>query len=133
VKNREPNFDLIQEYLGFNGRSIVFFLAILVGTVAVVTCIYTAIFGYDTWQNNMDQAGSLMLSNLEVPPTDPNTAGPVGPNVVPAAGTGGCQLLCPTCGVVDRPNWNAQGDPICPTCGGMLQVAGGGTASRLAA
>lgn len=130
---RDNDVDLIQEYLGISGRSIVIFLAVSVGTVAVVTCLYTAIFGYDTWKNNMDQAGSLMLSNFDVPPTDPNTANPVNPGVVPAAGAGGCQLVCPNCGVVDRPNWNTNGDPICPSCGGQLNVAGGGTASRLAA
>lgn len=130
----DDNVDVFREYLGFSGRSVAIFLAVSVATVAVVTCLYTAIFGYDTWRNNMSQAGSLMLSNFDVPPTDPATGAPVNNGVAPVAAAGGCQFLCPSCGVVDLPTWNANGDPICPSCGGLLGVgSGGGTAAKLAA
>lgn len=126
--------DVIHEYLGFSGRSIAIFLAVSVATVAVVTCLYSAIFGFDTWRNDMTQAGSLMLSNFDVPPADPATGAQVDPGAVPAAAVGGCQFLCPSCGVVDLPMWSAVGDPMCPSCGALLGVqGGGGAATKLAA
>jgi hypothetical protein len=114
------------DYFGVGGRPIVLFLALVIGTVAVVTIIYGSIFGFDTWSNNMQQAGSLMLSNSGTPATQPSElAGPTAPAIIPAAATvGGSQLVCPNCGGVALPRWSAQGRPLCPNCGGAVNLSG---------
>ena len=132
MREQEEDINLLREYLGFGGRSLVIFLAATVGTVAVVTCIYTSIFGYESWSNNMEQAGSLMLSGMDAPVADPAAPPTGGAQAVPAATTGGCQLQCPSCGVVDFPIWSTTGDPMCPKCGVLLDGIANG-AAQLAA
>ena len=43
-------------------------LALLIGVFAVVTGIYVALNGINSWKTNMQQAGSLMVSNFDAPP-----------------------------------------------------------------
>lgn len=131
----EPS-SALKDYLGVGGRPIVLFLALVIGTTAVVTCIYGAIFGFDTWSNNMQQAGSLVLSDFNTPATQPGTiAGPTGHGINPAGATvGGSQLNCPNCGPVALPQWTPHGTPLCPACGAPLSLGGAsGNKAKLAA
>ncbi len=128
--------DIMRDYFGFGGQPILIFFVLVIGTVAAVTCIYGAIFGFDTWSNNMQQAGSLMLSNFGAPATQPNLqTGPACPGIRPVAAQADVgQFGCPNCNRVVIPKWTKQGTPICPICGGTLNGgASSGAAGQLAA
>lgn len=133
----ERSGNLLEDYFGFGGQPILIFAVLVIATVALITVIYGAIFGFDTWSNNMHQAGSLMLSNFDQPlGAQPATGGgAASPGVVPAAATVGPGYNCPTCGIVQIPKWSAQGAPLCPSCGGVLSgsAANAGVAGRLVA
>ncbi len=105
------------------------FLGIVVGTGIVITTLFGFMFGFDTWQQNMQTAAALMTA-ASVTPVAPSMQIPV-PN---SAG----QFLCPIHGSVGLPVFDAIGNPHCPLCGQLmnfnclntnnltLAVAGGG-------
>ena len=139
--NQEETEGAFSDYFGFDMRTLGIFSGLVVGVVVVVTGIYIAIFGFDSWKSSMSQAGSLMLSNLNTPNaaagTAPAPAGTVTPAPAapaPPAARSGAQYVCPTCGAAGLPQWSPNGTPLCPRCGGVMVVTGntGGNA-RLAA
>lgn len=137
----EKPVGLLNLYFNFNSYKLLLFLGIVVLTTLVVTGIYVSIFGFDSWQSNMSQAGSLMLANFPTPIANtgnPNASGSIAnrPNasgVTPAAATAPLnrgttnQFVCPNCGPVGLPNVNTNGTPLCPNCGAVMGVGGRST------
>jgi hypothetical protein len=123
---------LVKDYFGFDTKTVLTFLGLVTLVIVVVTFIYVSIFGFDNWKTSMSQAGSMMLANFDPQAATPldnrgELVTPAVPNATPAAGAGiqqpgGGQYNCPACGAVGLPVWNAQGSPICPTCGGVMSL-----------
>ena len=142
MQSQQESVSLLRDYLGFDQRRLLTFLGLVLGVVLVVTLLYVAIFGFDTWSNNMHQAGHLMLANADPralagpggPQVGPGNmryrpvatamGGPLSGAVLPAAPTG-AQYVCPRCGLGGLPRWTAGGAPQCPACGGIMNFAGG--------
>lgn len=115
---------LLSSYMGFDRKQLLIFSALVVGVIVVVTLLYVMIFGFRTWSNNMQQAGHLLLANVNPSlqavqpiPLPPIPLSPPCPQ--PAAGFG-IQFACPQCGIVGLPRWTVGGTPQCPTCGGIM-------------
>jgi len=122
MNSEDEHIGLIQEYFGFDQRRVLISLAMVAGVAVVVTLIYVAIFGFDTWKSNMKQAGNMMVVNFQ----PPGANGVVEPNIVPlpAAATSTIQYLCPTCGIVGLPRWSVGATPVCPQCGAVMSIVG---------
>lgn len=84
---QEPRPGLIRDYLGIERRTLWIFLGLVVGAFVVTTLLYGSIFGFRTWADNMQRAGSLMVINY-----CPRCGGAVtAAGHVDAAGSGGGQ------------------------------------------
>jgi len=132
----EKPLGLLNLYFNFNSYKLLLFLGIVVLTTLVVTGIYVSIFGFNSWQSNMSQAGSLMLANFPTPianTVDPNTSGSIAsqpnasgvatpPAAAPLNGGSTNQFVCPNCGPVGLPNVSTNGMPLCPNCGTVMGV-----------
>jgi type IV secretory pathway TrbD component len=145
TENREESFSLLHDYMGIDRRTLLIFTALVVGVTVVVTGIYVAIFGFDTWTTNMERAGSMMVANFDprvngqgqdIPDIpDPRVRAPAmapanldvppwGVNTRPVAAPPAAQFVCPKCGAVGLPAWSQAGAPLCPYCRGVMSVAG---------
>jgi hypothetical protein len=129
---------LLNLYFHFNGHKLLLFFGIVFLTILVVTGIYVSIFGFDIWKSNMSQAGSLMLANF--PTAIANTGNPNAIPTVPNSPNAGIvtippsstavtngttsQFVCPNCGPVGLPNVDANGLPLCPSCGAVMGAGG---------
>lgn len=123
---------LLNNYLGLDGRTLITFGTLVGGVFVVVTGIYVAIFGFESWTRDMQQAGNMMVAGFNT------AAGGVAPVQVfqppqpsgqrPETGRAGAapaaQFVCPNCGAVGLPRWSNTGTPVCPNCGGVMAVAG---------
>ena len=69
---------MLEHYFGMNAKKCVGFLGLMLGTAAIVTGIYSAIFGFDRWQEEMQRASDLMMVASVAPvaplPTSPGGA-----------------------------------------------------------
>jgi len=121
----EPN-GLLDAYLNINRHRMFICLALVCGVTVVVTLIYIAVFGFQSWKSNMKQAGSMMIINFPAPVGAPMPLGiqPQPLYTVPAQGAGALQYVCPNCGVVGVPRWSVGPTPLCPQCGSMVSVTG---------
>ena len=130
MKSQEEFEGALSGYFGIDKRTWAIFFGLVFGVVIVVTCIYVAIFGFDSWKTSMAGAGSMLLSNFDPQAGAGGTVGQggqmlqgVAPAAVPAF-QGGTQYTCPACGAVGLPIWNQVGTPTCPTCGALMVIAG---------
>lgn len=112
---------VMSDYFGFDLRKLLIFCGLVFAVVVVVTGIYVAIFGFDSWKNSMTQAGDLMLAAQNVPMANGAAGTMVMQSPAPQAGA---QYNCPTCGTTGLPMWNANGSPLCPACGALMGIAG---------
>ena len=136
MKSQDESFSMLRDYIGFDRRTLLIFLALVAGVFVVVTGIYIAIFGFKDWETNMQRAGSMMVANFNTPATGgiEDLTGPRAPRPRPAAVPAAVQYTCPNCGAVGLPHWSPNGTPICPNCGSVMTVAGrAGANARLAA
>jgi hypothetical protein len=121
--HEQPN-SLLRDYLGFDRHVLMKFAGLVAAVVFVVTGLYVAIFGFDTWASNMEQAGSMMLANFDPPPPAPPQS-----QFTPVAAAPTAQYVCPSCGAVGLPLWTRDGTPRCPVCQGVM-ISGGRTAVK---
>ena len=105
MRKPQESFSLLENYLGFDRRALLIFALLACGVLVVVTVIYIANSGFQTWQTNMERAGSMMIANFNQ--GVPNQAaravqpGATAPNArvqVPVAPRAPCQYQCPNCG-----------------------------------
>lgn len=134
----EKPVGLLNLYFNFSSYKLILFFGIVVMTTLVVTGIYVSIFGLDSWESNMSQAGSLMLANFPTPiantanpnasgavANQPNASGFANPSAVAPSNRGSTnQFVCPNCGPVGLPNVSTNGSPLCPNCGATMGVGG---------
>ena len=127
----KKSFNLIREYTGIDRKTLFTFMGLVLIVFVVVTGIYVAIFGFNTWATNMEQAGSMMIANFDVPVNgntmvanfDDRTPGvPIAGRVIRAPAA--VQYSCPNCGAVGLPLWGPNGTPRCPNCRGVMNVQG---------
>ncbi|NVL90040.1 MAG: hypothetical protein HWN69_03445 [Desulfobacterales bacterium] len=103
---------MLEQYFGVGAKKGAGFLVLVLGTAAIVTGIYSGIFGFDRWQNEMQRASDLMMVA---------TVAPQAPVVPAPSGFGMAgQYVCPRDGAVGLPNFDAAGVPHCPVCGQVM-------------
>lgn len=120
------SFSMLKDYLGIDKRKTAIFSALIVGVFVTVTSIYIAIYGFDTWSDNMKSAGSLMIVNLDAPlQNTPGVSTNIDRRVIQPIGLATTvQYFCSSCGLSGLPLWSNSGTPMCPTCGAVMTVTG---------
>ncbi len=126
MRAHDESHSLLDDYFGFDRKTLLVFLGLVASVMFVVTCIYVAIFGFDNWKTNMARAGSMMIANFDAPVTGTTEQfiGPGAPRSAPGAVPAAAQYICPNCGAVGLPGWSTNGTPICPNCGVGMTLAG---------
>lgn len=103
---------MAEQYIEMNPKKLGYFFGLVTGVALIVTAVYWAIFGFDTWQEEMGQGMDLMLA-ATVPPVVSGSPQATGPGL---AG----QYVCPRDGAIGLPRFDAGGVPYCPVCGQVM-------------
>lgn len=100
---------MLKEYFGLDLGKLGYVFGLLAGATVSVTLAYWAIFGFDTWKEEVVRASDLMMAAAVAPITR-----------APAQTGGAGQYICPQDGAVGLPNFDATGVPHCPVCGQVM-------------
>jgi len=124
MKNEEESSSVIKDYFGFDARSLAIFFGLVIGVILVVTGIYVAVFGFESWSTNMEQAGTLLLTAAPVDASGAGAGQPGAPSYSMGNGPAAAQYRCPNCGGMCAPLRDQAGTPYCPGCNTPMQAIG---------